>query len=404
MEYWFSEQTARLRSLPETKRYLYHNIDWSGRCVGLLGARGTGKTTLMLQYLFESFPGSDKALYVSVDHPRFQVLSLYEFGREFSQYGGEILFLDEVHKYDRWASHIKTLYDSCPDLRIIFSGSSLLQLQIQDTDLSRRTVFYHLHGLSLREFLFFRQKTHFPAIDFNDLVENHISYSQQICREIKPLEHFRNYLRYGYYPYFTEGIDVYSMKLNEVVQQVLETDLPFVGHVDIRQISKLKKLIYLLAINVPSQVNIQKLSASTEISRPKVYEYLEYLKKARLLHLIRGGETGYKILSKPDKIFLENPNLAYALADTVNIGTIRETFFVSQVANAFNRYPSLAKSSITTAKRGDFKVLDRFSFEIGGRTKGASQIRGIDRAFIASDDLETGFTHKIPLWLFGFLY
>lgn len=404
MDYWFGEQQARLAYLPDTRRYLFDRIDWSDRCIGILGARGTGKTTLMLQYLAATFPGSSKALYISVDHPKFQAQSLYDFGQAFSRYGGQVLFLDEVHKYEQWAAHIKTLMDMCPDLQVIFSGSSLLQLRTRDSDLSRRAAFYDLHGLSFREFLRFEAHYEFPILNLEDILTNHLACSQTILKVIKPLEHFRIYLRSGYYPFFMEGRQTYAMKLNEVIKQVLETDLPFALRVDIRQIAKLKKMIYLLAVNVPSQVNIQKFSASTEISRPKVYEYLEYLRQARLLNLIRGGGRGYKILSRPDKIYLENPNLAFALADETNAGTIRETFFVNQIRNALNPTPTLIESQVTTAAQGDFMIRDKLTFEVGGPGKGGQQIKNLDNAYIAADGIEAGFANKIPLWLFGFLY
>ncbi len=404
MDYWFSELASRLRMLPPTRRYLYDQIDWSSRCIGLLGARGVGKTTLMLQYLSSQFSGSAQALYISVDHPRFQFESLYEFGRRFSSHGGRVLFLDEVHKYEQWARHIKTLYDACPDLRLVFSGSSLLKLQVQGTDLSRRAVFYRLPGLSFREYLFFQLQLSFPRIACNDLLSGHVGYAQEVCRQVKPLEHFGNYLRFGYYPYFLEGREVYPLKVNEVIKQVLETDLPIAGHVDTRQIVKLKKLVNLIAINVPSQVNIHKLAATTAISRPKVYQYLDYLDKARLLNLIGGAQSGYKLLAKPDKIYLENPNLAYALADAPNIGTVRETFFAGQLVNVLSAHAALANLPISCATPGDFLINNHFTVEIGGRNKSRKQIKGIDHAFIVADDLEIGFGDKIPLWLFGFLY
>lgn len=404
MEYWFAEQAARLRNLPVTKRYLYAEIDWSARCLGILGARGTGKTTMMLQYLSEHHPGTEKALYVSVDHPRFQSLSLHDFGRNFHEYGGRLLILDEVHKYPNWAGHIKTLYDSCPDLQVIFSGSSVLQMQEQNADLSRRAILYCLHGLSFREFLLFELGESFPVLKLEDVLKNHPVHTRKINSRIRPLEHFRNYLHYGYYPFFLEGKDVYSIKLSNVINHVLETDLPQARHIDLRQISKLKKLLAFLAVNSPAQVNILKLSTNTEISRPKVYEYLESLDQARLLNLVRGRESGYKILSKPDKIYLENPNLTHALTEQINTATLRETFFVNQLLNTYTRRPTQSRHPIRTADSGDFLANEKFTFEIGGKNKGTRQIQGINNAFIAADEIEAGFGSKIPLWLFGFLY
>lgn len=404
MDYWFAEQEVRLRNLPSKKRYLHEKIDWSARCLGILGARGTGKTTMMLQYLSTYEQGAEKALYVSIDHPRFQPQSLHDFGRRFHEYGGSVLILDEVHKYPNWATHIKTLYDSCPELRIIFSGSSVLQMQDQNADLSRRAIMYCLHGLSFREFLLFETGRSFPALTLSDILRNHAAHARKVNSSIRPLEHFRNYLAYGYYPFFLEGKDTYPIRLANVINHVLETDLPQSRSIDLRQIGKLKKLLMFLALSSPSRVNIQKLAAGTEISRPTIYEYLESLHQARLLNLIRDGGSGYKVLSKPDKIYLENPNLAHALTERINTGTLRETFFVNQILNAYTHYPRQSGQPIHTADRGDFLVNEEFTFEIGGKNKGIRQIQGVDDAFIAADEIETGFRSKIPLWLFGFLY
>lgn len=404
MEYWLSEQEARLRSLPYTKRYMYWIVDWSARCLAVLGARGTGKTTMILQYLLEQNLGTGKALYISVDHPNFQSHSLYDFGKEFYAYGGQILILDEVHKYPGWARHIKALYDSCPSLQIIFSGSSVLQMQEQDSDLSRRAVIYFLPGLSFREFLIFDLGITFPVLSLQEMLYEHASHAREINSKIKPLAHFQNYLHYGYYPFFLEGKDTYPIKLGNVINQLLETDLPQAGHIELRQINKLKKLISFLALSSPSRVNIQKIATNTEISRPKVYEYLENLYQARLLNLVRGADSGYKIISKPDKIYLENPNLAHALTEKVNTGTIRETFFVSQMLNAYINHPFRSGSSLCTSDSGDFLVNKKFTFEIGGQNKSGKQIQGIENAYIAADGIEAGFGAKVPLWLFGFLY
>ncbi len=407
MDYWFAEQQARLRHLPATKRYLYQTIGWTSRCLGILGARGTGKTTLMLQHINEHYPASEKALYISLDHPRFQALSLYDFGKEFFAYGGRLLLLDEVHKFAGWAGHVKTLYDACPELQIVFSGSSILQMHDQNADLSRRAVIHYLHGMSFREYLLLKHQQTFPVLSLNDITENHQAHTRKICDRIKPLAHFINYLRIGYYPFFLEGEDVYGLKLTNVINQVLETDLPVAGGVDIRQIAKLKKLIAFLAVNVPSMVNIQKLSSMTEISRPKIYSYLERLHQARLLNLVRQSGSGYKMLSKPDKIYLENPNLAHALSETVNPGTIRETFFLNQIHNALMPHPASPEIAVHTSDYGDFSIIVQdkaYVFEIGGKTKTGKQIRGIDNAYIAADGIESGFGRKIPLWIFGFLY
>lgn len=404
MDFWFAEQQARLRMLPDTKRSLYEKIDWAQRCIGIVGARGTGKTTLVLQYLQEHYATSEKALYISIDHPKFQSLSLYEFGEEFFQYGGELLVLDEVHKYQDWSSHIKTLYDSYPKLKMIFSGSSLLKLQKQNADLSRRAVMYHLPGLSFREYLLFEAQEMFMPLTFQELMEQHREIATVVAKRLRPLEYFQNYLKYGYYPFFLEGKDIYRVRLQEVVNQILEGDLPYVNRVDLRQISKLKKLLYMLSVTVPSELNIQKISSATEISRPKVYEYLEYLKDARLLNMVRGVGKGYRVLTKPEKIYLENTNLTYAIADTVNIGTLRETFFVNQIHNAYSSHSAFVTNAIELSKQGDFVVNGQYTVEVGGKNKGVRQIQNVEHACIAADGIECGVGKKIPLWLFGFLY
>ncbi len=404
MNFWFAEQQARLRLLPETRRALYENIAWEQRCIGILGARGTGKTTLMLQYIQEKFATSEKALYVSVDHPKFQSLSLYEFGEEFFQYGGELLALDEVHKYPEWSSHVKTLYDACPTLKILFSGSSLLKLQHQNADLSRRAVVYQLPGLSFREYLRFDLKTSFDALSLQDIQEHHVEIASKAAEQLRPLKHFQHYSKYGYYPFFLEGKDIYSVKLQEVLNQIVERDLPYVNRIDLRQISKLKKFLYMLAVTVPSELNIQKLSTMTEISRPKIYEYLEYLQNARLLNMVRGVGKGYRVLAKPEKVYLENTNIMYAITDTVDAGTLRETFLVNQLYNTQALHPNFVTTGVELSKQGDFVVDGKYTIEVGGKHKGTKQIQGIKNAYVAADGIECGFGQKIPLWLFGFLY
>lgn len=404
MEYWFQEQQARIRHLPTTKRFLYHSIDWSGRCVGIVGARGTGKTTLMLQYLREHALGMEKALYISLDHPKFQKESLLEFGQRFVRRGGHTLLLDEVHKYPGWSVHIKTLYDSCPDLHIVFSGSSLLKLQEQDADLSRRAVIYLLHGLSFREFLNLSAQLDLPCLDLEAIFDDHVSLAAELTAHFKPLAHFDTYLHSGYYPFFLEGLDTYLLKLNEVIRQVLETDLPFVKRTDIGQIAKLKKLLLMLAANVPTKLNIQKLSSATEISRPSLYEYLNHLEAARLLNSVNHQGRGQRVLAKPEKMYLENTNLAYTLVERVNPGSIRETFFVNQVCNSAAHHPFLGENPLALATKGDFMINNRWTVEVGGRSKGLSQVSRIEESFVAADDVEVGSGRKIPLWLFGFLY
>lgn len=404
MENFFREQQRLIESVSPTKRYLYDRIDWKERCIGILGARGTGKTTLMLQHIKERYAGSDKALYVSVDSPFFQAHDLFEFAREFHQLGGEVLFVDEIHKYPDWSMHVKAMYDSFPGLKVVFSGSSLLQIAKQKADLSRRAIVFSLHGLSLREYINFTLNKDYPACTLEEILTDHQRIAGDISKEIKPLRQFRDYLQGGYYPFFLEGESFYRLKVREVINHILEVDLPFVNRIEPRQVSKIKKLLYLLAVGVPFVPNIAKLAEATDISRPRLYEYLEKLQDARLLNLVRSQGRGYEVLTKPEKILLENSNLTYAIADEVNTGALRELFFVNQVRNAGTIHPQLIESIVEVSGRGDFIVKGQYTFEIGGKGKGFRQISGVENGYVVADDVEVGFKNKLPLWVFGFMY
>ncbi len=404
MEHFFNEQHRLIASVSEVKRYLYSRIDWNERCIGILGARGTGKTTLMLQHVRERYGDSDRALYISVDSPYFQAHNLFEFAREFHQFGGELLLVDEIHKYPDWAVDIKAIYDSFPKLNVLFSGSSLLQISKQKADLSRRAIIFNLHGLSFREYLNFTENKAYNAYSLEDILAEHRQIAETICSEITVRKLFRDYQQIGYYPFFMESTGSYLFRLREVINHILEVDLPLVNRIEARQLSKLKKLLYLLATSVPFTPNISKLAEATDISRPRLYEYLENLQDARLLNLVRSQGRGYEVLTKPDKIYLENSNLMYAIADNVNTGALRELFFVNQLRNASALHPELIENTIELSSKGDFIVKSQYIFEIGGKGKGFEQISGVEKSFVVADDIETGFQNKIPLWLFGFLY
>lgn len=403
MDGFFAEQARLAQTVGDKKRYLFDVMDRSLRCSGILGARGTGKTTLMLQMVKE-YSGSDRALYISIDSPYFQAHDLYEFARTFHQNGGEFLLIDEVHKYSEWSVHIKAIYDGLPGLRVVFTGSSLLKIARQKGDISRRALIYHLHGMSFREYVNFTCNTAFPVFSLEEILQDHNRLATDICRDLKILRLFKQYLRNGYYPFFLEGENYYLPRLREALNHILEVDLPYISGVEIRQIAKIKKLLYMLAVTLPFAPNIVKLAAATEISRPKLYEYLEHLQDARLLNLLRQRGKGYAILTKPDKIYLDNGSLMYAIADEVNSGTLRELFFVNQLRNAYSSHPAFVDAAVELTERGDFLVNSIYTFEIGGKTKTYDQIAGIKDAYIAADDIETGFGNKIPLYLFGFLY
>ncbi len=399
----FEEYQSRLKKIKlHPKRYLYEKIDFSQKLISILGQRGVGKTTLLLQYLKENFSNSKNALYISLDAPSLTSVSLFELAKEFEQYGGEILVLDEVHKYDNWASHIKQIFDQL-ELKVIFSGSSILQIQKQDADLSRRCIVYHLENLSLREFISFNGN-YFEQYTLEDVLTNHIEIAKFISSKIKPLLYFKDYLQYGAYPFFLEGIESYHQKIIQILNTILESDLAYIENINIREIKKLKKLLYLLAVNVPFVPNFTDLSQSTSISRPKIYHYLELLERAKIIIGIRSKEKGYNILAKPQKIFMHNPNLSFAISKEANIGSLRESFFVNQISSYFELNASFLNEIIYTSKKGDFLVDSRYIFEIGGKSKSFNQIKDINNSFIAADNIEIGFGNKIPLWLFGFLY
>lgn len=400
----FQEQAKRLRTISlDKKRYLYDQINWKSKSIGILGQRGVGKTTMMFQYIKEHYEGSDKALYISLDNPYFQSISLYDFAIEFESYGGEVLFIDEVHKYDDWSTHIKAIYDAS-QLRIVFSGSSILQISKQKGDLSRRTVKYNLENLSFREYLRLSSVMEHEPLSMEYLLENHVAIATKISEQIKPLKYFKEYLEYGAYPFVFEDKEGFQQRLVQVINLILETDLPYINRIEMAQIGKLKKLLYLLAVNVPFIPNITDLSSATQISRPKVYEYLNHLEQAKIINTLRSKEKGDNVLSKPEKLLMQNTNLSYALTSSANIGSLREAFFVNQIKNALADKNLFLDESIYASKKGDFLVDNTYTFEIGGKNKGFEQIRDVMNSYVASDDIEIGYKNKIPLWLFGFLY
>jgi predicted AAA+ superfamily ATPase len=400
----FSEQNQLLNQISlEKKRYLYDEINWNLKSLAILGQRGLGKTTMMLQYIKEHYHHSDKALYVSLDNPYFQSISLYEFASEFSAYGGEVLFVDEVHKYSDWARHIKSIYDSL-SLRVVISGSSILQINKQNVDLSRRTIVYHLENLSFREYLFLKEEVSFKSYSLEEIIENHFEIASEISQKIKPLKLFKEYLEFGCYPFVLEDKGSYHLRIIQIINLILESDLPHINKIEMQQIRKLKKLLYLLAVSVPFIPNITDLAKATDISRPKLYEYLNYLEEAKIINSIRSPEKGYNIMSKPEKLFMQNTNISSALTKKVDMGSAREAFFVNQIKNYFALQNRFINEDIYVAKKGDFLVDNTYTFEVGGKNKSFKQIKDIEKSFVASDNIEIGFGNKIPLWLFGFLY
>ncbi|GHV35772.1 ATPase AAA [Bacteroidia bacterium] len=377
-------------------RSIMDEIDWNDRLIGLRGARGVGKTTLLLQRIKKFLGNTSESLYVSLDNLWFAEHNLLETVDLFVKRGGKFLFLDEVHKYEKWAQVIKNIYDDFPDLKVVFTGSSLLEILNARADLSRRAIVYDIQGLSFREYLNITQKTDFQAFSLSDILTKQLEISNEILAKVKPLQFFGDYLRHGYYPFFTEGLAKYPYRLEEVVNLILEVELPFLRNVEPTYIPKIKQLLQIIAESVPFIPNVDNLSKRIEIHRNTFISYLYYLQETRLTNHLHKDIFGINKLQKPEKIYLENTNLAYALAETnTEIGNMRETFFLNQVAfNHTVEYPN----------KGDFWVDKKYLFEIGGKSKSGKQIEGANNAYIAADNIEYGFDKKIPLWQFGFLY
>ena len=389
-----NEKLARI-DLSHIRNFV-KGVDWSQRMIGIRGPRGVGKTTLLLQYLKTTFGIGETCLYVSADSLYFSENKLYNLARSFSKKGGELLVIDELHRYPDWALELKNMYDDLPDLKVVFTGSSLLQLHKAKADLSRRAVVYDMPGLSYREFLEFETNETFPSYSLDQILNDHLKIASEIISRIKPLQFFDNYLEYGYYPFYLEGISVFDQKLLETVQLVLEVDIPQFMNMQISHIQLLKRLLQVIATSVPFQPNMVSLSERTGISINTLKAYLFYLHQAHQVSLLQKPFKGINSLNKPAKIYLDNPNLMNALGNRmIDTGAIRETFFNNQLSNI---------EPIYAAKSGDFLNEKNQVFEIGGRNKTRKQLAGIENAYLVKDQIEIGTGKTIPLWLFGFLY
>jgi predicted AAA+ superfamily ATPase len=379
------------------KRYLFNQIDWNDRLIGITGARGIGKTTLLLQRIKQSFGTSEEALYVSLDNFYFLKKSLFELAEEFSVNGGKFLFIDEVHRYPTWSSEIKNIYDTFRNLKIVFSGSSALQIFKAEGDLSRRASMYKLSSMSLREYIELAHNVVFQSYTLSELLEHHIDIASEITTRIKPLPIFKDYLKGGSYPFYLGSSASFHQRLLSTVNVIIENDLMAIEHFSYTTLVHLRRLLALIADSVPFKPNISELSRKTGISRDILLRLIDLLEKSELLISLRqdSSPTGY--LTKPEKIYLNNTSLLYSLTLNQNpeTGTLRETFFVNQLRE---------NHLVNLPKKGDFIVEGKFVFEVGGRSKTAQQIADLSEAFIVQDDIEVGYRNRIPLWLFGFLY
>ncbi|MDR3235766.1 MAG: AAA family ATPase [Prevotellaceae bacterium] len=372
-----------------------NTIPWNERLIGIKGSRGVGKTTLLLQYAKKHLSG-DNCLYVSLDNIWFGENHLVDLADRFAKRGGTHLLIDEVHKYPNWSQEIKNIYDDYPELKVVFTGSSLLSILNKRADLSRRALSYNMKGLSFREYLNMTQNTNFPIINVSDILKKHEQIAKDIVKQIKPLQFFDAYLKTGYYPFFKESEFTYYSRIQEIANMIIEVELPLLRKVEVAYSNKLKQLLFIIAQSVPFIPNIVKLAERIGVNRNTLLSYLHYMDEAELISNIFKQAVGVSILQKPDKIFLENPSLVFALSmEKPNVGNLRETFFVNQLTK---------KHKITYTNKGDFLIDEKFTIEVGGKNKTGNQIQQVKNAFIALDDIEYGYYNRIPLWLFGFLY
>ena len=394
------------RLLANTKteiiRDMMDEIHWNAQLVTIMGAKGVGKSTLIKQYLKQKYRlGDRRILYCSADTVDFSMRTLVGLAEEFSIHGGELLAIDEIHKYKSgttdWSREIKEIHELYPDLKLIVSGSSLLRLREGDADLSRRAVKYTMPGLSFRESLRFYHGLEFKRWALDDILAHPYDLWQEVSSKCKPVALFKEYLEKGYYPFLLEGEGEYYTKIEQVVNYIIEAELPQICKVDVANVRKLQALIALICSEVPFELNANKIAAAIEIGRDTVVEYLKYLGDAKVLNLLYSDKKKIGKLSKPDKVYLENPNILYALTPTkAEIGTLRETFAICSLSDSH---------SVEYGKaQGDFKVDGKYTFEIGGRSKGFSQIAGVENSYIFADDWDMPDGAKLPLWMLGFLY
>ena len=380
-------------------RSLMDEIDWNERLLMIKGQKGVGKTTLMTQRIVQMFgpTNTTEVLYVSLDNIYFGTHKLLDFIEQFHAQGGKYLFLDEVHKYKGWSLEVKNAYDEFADLHMVLSGSSLINLSDGEADLSRRCISYTMLGLSFREYLQMSHQKKFQRRTLQEILSNGNSICAEVNAQLRPLPLFTEYLNYGYYPFLKEGQNNYYTRIENVVNTTIEVELTQIRKLDVGNIRKMKSLLGILSSNVPYALDTVKLSKMAEISRTTLLQYLQSLGEARLIQLLYSDVENVKRLQKPDKIYIENPNMLHALATTrVNEGTESEVFFINQLS-----YRHVVEYSKTSA---DFTIDHQYTIEVGGRSKDGKQIAGLTNGYIASADEEYVLGNKIPLWLFGFLY
>lgn len=376
------------------KRYLYHEINKSNRLIAIKGARGTGKTTLLLQ-LAKDY-NQDEVLYVALDDLFFSENTLYSLAEKFAKIGYKIILIDEVHKYPNWSRELKLVYDDFADLKVIFTSSSILDIYKGESDLSRRAVTYNLAELSFREYLLLYEKIELPVLSLQKILTDHKSISLDLLEQFTPFKHFSKYLKIGNYPYFENNKEEYYQKLRNTANLILEVDLQTTENLDFHTLAKLKRLLFVISSHVPFTPNILKISDTIQLNRNALVRALQLLDRAALIRMVYKQTRSISLLNKPDKIWMHNTNLMFAISgEHVEIGTIRETFFMQNLAH---------HHVLSLPEKGDILVDNTYLFKIGGKNKSKKQIAHLENAYVVNDDIEVGFQNSIPLWLFGFLY
>lgn len=381
-------ETQLQSTTTDFKRYLYEKVSWDSRMIGIIGARGVGKTTLILQHIKENL-NSKKALYVSADDMYFGENKLLDLADNFYKNAGEYLFIDEIHKYAYWSRELKNIYDSFPTLKIIFTGSSVLDILKGSADLSRRAIIYKLQGLSFREYLKLFHNYETKVYSLEQIINN----EAELVNIAHPLPLFNDYLKRGYYPFGIEN--EMNLRLGQIIVQTLESDIPQYANLNVGTSRKLKRLLSIIAESVPFKPNFSKISEIINVSRNSLDDYFSYMEKAGLIGQLRNETSGIRGLGKIDKVYLNNTNIIfYLVGDKSNIGNIRETFFFNQMR---------VKNEVISSKTADF-IIDNYTFEIGAKTNHQNHIQKDGKSFVVKDDIEFGYLNVIPLWAFGLNY
>ena len=391
MEKLYELYTKKLKTVStDFVRYLYDQINWESQLIVIMGARGVGKTTMVLQRILMT-DSKKESLYISADNTFFAGNTLYDIATKFAQQGGRVLYIDEVHKYQDWSKEVKMMYDFLPDLKVVITGSSILELlRGTDADLSRRAIRYKLEGLSFREYLNFSLGLNIPAYSLEDILDGKV----ELPEEVKyPLAHFKEYLSKGYFPFFKQ--DDYYQRLENVINQTMEVDIPTYARMNVSTARKLKQLLYVISRSVPFKPNFTEIGRAISSDRGTVADHMVYMEKSTLIRQLNFAPDGMDLVQKVDKIYLGNTCFIYALADEhPEIGNIRETFFYCAMC---------VNHKVTSSPTADF-LIKGHTFEVGGKSKKQKQIKNVRDAFVVKDDIQNAYMNVIPLWTFGFNY